>query len=458
MLRRKAVCRILLIRLAPSRPRGPLQIVRVRLWTAFYRSVEKNPKNESSIKEMKTVYLDCFSGISGDMLLGACVSLGVDPKWVESRIKESGLPTGFTIEATTVYKSKIQGVSVSVVTQMEQSSRNYGKIKEIIEGSLLPEVVKLKSLEVFSRLARAESKVHGCREQDVHFHELGGIDAIVDIVGSILSLDRLGIRKIYSSALPLGKGFADSDHGVIPIPAPATMELLSGIPVIFTDIPFELVTPTGAALVTSLASCFGPPPPMKVLETGYGAGDRDIPGRPNLLRIVCGHVDVTSKDSVIVVETSIDDMNPEIYGFLWDRLFLAGALDCILLPGTMKKGRPGILLQVLVRADALDHVAETILQHTTAAGLRYYHAERRILERRQVQVSTPLGKVEVKLITRPDGTIRAAPEYESCLRLALDSNASVMDIYAMAAAVAEHELAEKNKSLTAGRTDNRNGQ
>jgi hypothetical protein len=275
-------------------------------------------------------YFDCFSGISGDMTLAALIDLGAPVDWLQNEL--SRLPiTGYQLKATPVMRNGIRTTSVSVDIQEASDPRNYKYIKLLLEDCVLSDGVKATSLTAFERLARAEADIHGCSLEAVHFHEVGGVDAIVDIVGTALCLEKLGITEVISSPLPLGSGFVDCQHGRLPVPSPATVEILKDIPVYGTDVKSELVTPTGAAIITSLAQHYSRMPDMQVRKTGYGAGQRELPDRPNLLRIMVGTLlDWTAglpSDQIMVVETCIDDMNPEFFGFVMERLFDDGALD-----------------------------------------------------------------------------------------------------------------------------------
>ena len=377
-------------------------------------------------------YLDCFSGISGDMALGALVDLGLPLEWLQQELEQIPL-SGFTLRASSVERHGISACQVKVSTKAKAPSRTYADIKALIENSALAPDVKERSLEIFTNLAAVESQIHNCALEAVHFHEVGGVDAIVDIVGTCLGLSHLGITQVNASRLPLGSGFVQCQHGSLPVPSPATVALLKGVPVYGTDIDSELVTPTGAALVTGLASSFGPIPPVKMVKVGYGAGSRDIPTRPNLLRILCGHTTADShlelQDEIMVVETSIDDMNPEFYSFLVERLFELGVLDVYMIPVFMKKNRPGTLLQALCPIDRYPEISRHILTETTSIGVRHYPVQRQILKRRQVQIDTSFGPVEVKEIVGPEGEVRRVPEFEVCRKIARERGKPLRVIY-----------------------------
>ncbi len=282
----------------------------------------------------------------------------------------------------------------------------------------------------------------------MHFHEVGGIDAIVDIVGTALGLEYLGIKKIVASHIPLGKGFVTCRHGKLPVPAPATLGILEGVPVYGTDIPYEFVTPTGAAIIVTLAQKFGAMPNMIVSGIGYGAGQRDLEDGPNLLRIIIGSGSETAadlpgelqEDQISIIETCIDDMNPELFGYLMDRLFADGALDVYWIPIYMKKNRPGTMLQVLCKDDGKDILIRRILTETTTLGVRYYTSRRRLLWRDHIEVMTDYGTISVKRVKDPQGNIRIVPEYEVCQKIALEHNIPLRVVYETVA----REAAEKN--------------
>jgi uncharacterized protein (TIGR00299 family) protein len=266
--------------------------------------------------------------------------------------------------------------------------------------------------------------------ESVHFHELGGIDAIVDIVGAALGIAWHGIKTIIASEVPTGKGVVTCAHGTLPIPTPATIALLSGVPVYGTNIPYELVTPTGAAILTALASSFGSMPPMLVDRIGYGVGSYEFESIPNLLRVILGRAHPrTERDRIVIVETNIDDMNPEIYGFLMERLFADGALDVALTPITMKKNRPGTMVRVMCQKGDRDHIIHRVLLETTATGVRYYEVDRVKLTQKLADVVTKYGKIRVKQITGPDGRVSVAPEYEACKSIALEKGIPIQEVY-----------------------------
>jgi uncharacterized protein (TIGR00299 family) protein len=381
-------------------------------------------------------YFDCFSGISGDMTLAALIDLGAPLEWLQEELLRLPLDR-FHLTAKTVVRNGISANLLTVETVDSAHSRDYKKIKSLLEDCPFSETVKSTSLNIFEKLARAEAGIHGCPPDEVQFHEVGGIDAMVDIVGTALCLEQLGIKKVIASKIPLGHGFVDCRHGRLPIPAPATLEILKGLPVYGTGITHEMVTPTGAAIIASLAESFGSLPDMIVEKTGYGAGQRELNDRPNLLRIMIGTPtgpetdpeDRLQADEIIVLETCIDDMNPELFGFIMERLFADGALDVYWIPVYMKKNRPGTMVQVLGYEDCKERLIERLLAETTSLGVRYYKAGRKQLVRDQDTVHTSFGDVRVKRVKDLDGGIRLIPEYEACREIAIQMKLPLRVVY-----------------------------
>jgi len=384
-------------------------------------------------------YFDLFSGISGDMTLGAFVDLGVPVDWLKDQL--SALPLeGFDIRSEEVWQNGIRGVDLFVDAGEYLHGKSYRDIKRLISDSPLSDRVKAQSLAAFHKIAVAESTIHGSDLESVHFHEVGGIDAIVDIVGSFLSAEYLGITRVCSSVIPLGHGWAKCSHGMIPVPVPATIAILKGFPVRDSGIEMEIVTPTGAAIITTLADSFGAMPSMVVNGIGYGSGKRRSgSGIPNLLRVIMGNVEekeqenTISREKIFVVETSTDDMTAEVSGYLMEKLFDAGVLDVCHIPVQMKKNRPGTRLEVLCRKDNLDAVINLILTESTSTGVRYHEMERAFLKRREVFVDTSFGSLAAKEITYPDNSVHIAPEYEVCRRVAHEKNIPLKDVYAQLA-------------------------
>ncbi len=381
-------------------------------------------------------YVDMFSGISGDMTLGAMIDLGVPVSWIEKEL--SSVLKGFQLKTNIVYKHHLRATDIIVdVSEEDNSSRNYKDIKDLIEKSSLPEKVKENSLLAFKKIARAESAIHGKDIETIHFHEIGGIDSIVDIIGSFLCVEYLGIKKVYASIIPLGSGSVKCSHGKIPVPVPATLLILKDVPVKPSDAATEIVTPTGAAIITTLASSFGEMPEMRIKKVGYGSGKRDTGSSlPNLLRIILGDAirdqkktSAAQKETIHIVKTNVDDMSPEISGFLMENLFENEALDVCYVPVQMKKNRPGIQIEVMCRKKDLDNIIDIILSQTTSIGVRYHECERFFLLREKVFIKTLFGKLQVKKITNPDNTVRFVPEYDVAKKIAKDKKIALKDVY-----------------------------
>ena len=394
-------------------------------------------------------YFDCFSGISGDMTLGALIDLGVPLPWLQQSI--AALPlSGFDITVTEVEYNGIHAKRVEVDAHGHHHHRHFADIRALIAESHLPEAVKAAAQSIFRKLAEAEAGVHGCSPEEVHFHEVGAVDAIVDIVGTALCLSRLGITEIAAAPVPNGRGFVDCRHGRLPVPAPATVAILRGVPTYGTEVKYELTTPTGAAIVSTVAKTFGPMPPMVVAGIGYGAGRKNLDPGPNLLRILIGERDgdqfgVKSEfqqDQIVVAESSIDNMNPEIFGFLMDRLFAEGALDVAWIPIQMKKNRPGTMLQVLCRRERLSSIARCILAETTSLGVRYHEAGRYFVERDVLTFDSTFGLIPVKRIRYPQGEVRLVPEYEVCKRIALEKRIPLRTVYDVVAREATERISQ----------------
>ena len=366
------------------------------------------------VRTANTLYLDCFSGISGDMLLGALLDIGVSEEALRGELDKLGLEP-FTFRVSNQTRQSIDALSVQIRSETDQQFRNLATISNLLERSSLDQAITERALKVFRRLAHAEAKVHGKPVDEIHFHEVGALDTIIDIVGVTACLHLLGITTVHCSPLPLGRGFVDCAHGTLPLPAPAVCELLENIPIIGTETELELVTPTGAALVAELADCFGSMPPMIVSATGYGAGDSPgSHGRPNLLRIISGRMEtVTEAQQVEVIETSLDDWNPEGFPYLCTKLLDANALDVNLAPIQMKKGRPGFRLTVICSPVNAPQLKELIFNETSAIGLRFRTEQRMTLVREIIEVETRWGPVQAKKVVAPAG-VKIYPEYESC--------------------------------------------
>jgi pyridinium-3,5-bisthiocarboxylic acid mononucleotide nickel chelatase len=368
---------------------------------------------------MTFAYFDCFSGISGDMTLGALVDAGVSIDVLRTELAKLNLP-GYEIKAEKVKRSGFAATKVHVLLDgQKQPARHLTDIRKLIESSSLSSSVKEKSINIFERLARAEATVHGTALDNVHFHEVGAVDAIVDIAGSIVGLEMLGISNVAASPINLGSGTIKTLHGTLPVPAPATTELLRGIPTYGSTIPFELTTPTGAAILSAVSSFFGPMPQMRISRQAHGAGDKEIPGQPNVLRLIIGEPAAAyEEDSSIVIETNIDDMNPQVYDYIIEKLMKQGAQDVYLTPIIMKKGRPAILLSVLTEGPKFDQVLKAIFRETTSIGARIQEVARKKLSREIKEVDTIYGTIRMKISRHGDEILTATPEYEDCRRIA----------------------------------------
>jgi len=363
---------------------------------------------------MKTLYFDCFAGASGDMILGASVAAGVDPGFLREQL--SLLPvTGFSIDFETVNRAGLSATYARVETAHEHKHRHLSDIKQIIEGSGLSDAVKQRAVQIFTRLAEAEARVHNEPVDHVHFHEVGALDAIVDVVGAAICFDALKIERFVSSPLHVGSGMVKMAHGQFPIPPPAVAELLKGVPFYSTEIKGELLTPTGAAIITTVCSEYGPIREMKTDATGYGAGTREYPDFPNVLRVLLGESERTATDERLwMLETNLDDASPQIIGHCMDRVLELGALDCFFTPVQMKKNRPGVLLSVLCGRDEKEAVMKLLFTETTTLGVRSYEVTRRALQRSVVRVETQYGPIDVKVAHLDGRVVNEMPEFEQC--------------------------------------------
>ena len=383
---------------------------------------------------MKIAYFDPFSGASGDMILGALVDAGVSSRVLRQELRKLRLD-GFSISARRVERGGLGAIKVTVRAKPgDHGHRHLADILDIIAEADLPEGDRAKASAVFGRLAEAEARVHHCAVEEIHFHEVGAVDAIVDIVGAVVGLRLLGVERVECGPIRTGTGFVECAHGRLPLPAPATAELLEGVPSIGTDVEGELTTPTGAALLTTLTDAFGPRPPMAVEAVGYGAGDADRETPPNLLRVFVGEAIAEAEssdeaDQVVVLEANLDDLSPEIAGHVMERLFDAGVLDAFLTPIQMKKSRPGFLLTVLVDPVASGATEELILTETSTFGIRRTIASRRKLRREWAEVSTSHGKVRIKLGYLGDRLVQSAPEYEDCRAIAARRGLPLKAVY-----------------------------
>jgi uncharacterized protein (TIGR00299 family) protein len=367
---------------------------------------------------MRIAYGDLIGGVSGDMFVAALLDLGVSLNTLASELKK--IPTlKFKLQKSHKTVHGIRATRFHVICPEKESDRSWKQIRSLITRSKLHADVKDTGIRIFSRLAEAEGKIHGVSTDDVHFHEIGATDSIVDIMAAAIGCRELQIDRLYFSRVPLGRGLTSSRHGRLPVPTPATLELLKGIPVQGIDVGGETVTPTGAAIVKTMGKSFGDQPPMIVEKIGYGTGQKEFPGRPNLFRLIIGSTDSTrNQEEMIVIETNIDDMNPEFYDHVLDRLFAAGARDVFLSPIQMKKNRPATLLRVIADPSKRDQLARILFHETSTIGIRYYPVGRIILSRTAQTVKTRFGAVRVKVVQQPDGTKRATPEYDDLKRIA----------------------------------------
>ena len=379
---------------------------------------------------MKCAYFDCFSGISGDMTLGALLDAGVSAEHLRTELQGLHLP-GWELSAEKVWKNGMAATYAKIHAQDTTTHRSLSTILSLIEKSALAPGVKARATAIFQKLGEAEAAVHDVPLEKIHFHEVGAIDAIVDIVGACIGFSALGIESFSCSALNVGGGTAKMAHGVLPVPAPATARLLLGKPTYSNGIQKELVTPTGAAIVATLCSTFGPQPPITVNAIGYGAGTADLEGQPNVLRLMVGESaekHAADSETIRVLEANLDDMNPQIYGYFLEKALAAGALDVFSTPVQMKKNRPGMLVTVLCKPEDESKFHEMFFAETTTLGVRTYTAERRVLGRQWETVHTNFGDVRIK-VARLNGHIRqASPEFEDCRKLAEAKNVPLQKV------------------------------
>ncbi len=382
---------------------------------------------------MKLCYLDCFSGISGDMLLGALVDAGLSPAALESELRKLNL-NDWSLATERVQRGELTATKLDFKISETHHHRTWKKIRELIRASALATPVRQRAELIFDRLAEAEAGVHGVAKDEVHFHEVGAMDSILDIVGASVAMEKLGIEKIVVSPLNLGSGSVKTAHGTLPIPAPATAALLKNAPVYSTGVAAELVTPTGAAVVAALAAEYGPLPRMSVSAIGYGAGSRDLTEQANVLRVFLGEPLKESRaadePTVSIIEANLDDMSPQLGGYFMEQALAAGALDVFYTPVQMKKNRPGVLLTVICPSERVDALSELVFQQTTTIGLRIYEAQRRVLAREFVAVETPHGSVRMKVARLNGRVLNAAPEYDDCQRLAREKSVPLKQVLA----------------------------
>jgi len=422
---------------------------------------------------MKTLYFDCFAGASGNMILGALLALGVDRNELVKQIKLLDI-ADFKLEFTTRDKSGISAVHALVKVPLEHAHRHLSTIEKIIDDSRLSDSIKKRAVEIFTKLAGAEAKVHGTTIEKIHFHEVGAMDAIIDVVGACVGFELLGIERFYCSKIHVGSGFVKMAHGKFPVPPPAVTELLRGAPIYSTEIEGELITPTGAAIIATVCDSFGAIPEMKIERTAYGAGTREYEGFPNVLRLFLGEIDANagkgkkeeiypqmntdghgfedgfgeednnpkskiqnlkSTNSLILLETNIDDLSPQILGFVMERAFVLGALDCWFTPIQMKKNRPATMISILCEISKREVLTDLLYTETTTLGLRVSAVERNCLKRETVKIETETGAIDIKIASRDGEIVNVKPEYEQIREIALKSNRPLKEI--------EREILEK---------------
>ncbi len=396
---------------------------------------------------MKILYFDCFAGAAGDMILGALIDAGVPFEAVQQALGSLAVD-GYEIAADRVVKGGITAVKFRV-REVPDAAASTGDaaggsapahkhyhlkhIRAAIDRSALSDAGKARANHLFTRLAQAEAAIHGMPVEKVHLHEVGAIDSIIDIVGAVFALEWLGVDRIVVSPMNVGGGMVRSAHGVFPVPAPATLKLLGDAPIYSSGIQMELLTPTGALVLTDYAASFGPVPAMRIDRIGYGAGDRDLPETPNVLRVLVGVAsDAAPVMRVTVIECEIDDMNPQIFGALMDQLYAAGALEVFYAAVQMKKSRPGTLVTVVCRPDRRRDLADLLFRETTTIGVRHHEMDRECLERETVPVSTPWGDVRVKVARRGARVLNAQPEFDDVAALAAANGVAIKDVHAHA--------------------------
>jgi len=393
------------------------------------------------MKSIGIAYFDCFSGISGDMVLGALVDAGADLRAIEADLRRLGLEN-WTISAEKVQRGAIWATRVKVESKEEHHHRGLSIILKRIEGASLAPRAAERAKQIFARLAEAEAKVHQVPVEQVHFHEVGAVDSIIDIVGAAIGFEMLGLDEFACSAFDVGSGQVKTAHGLLPVPAPATAELLRSAPVYSSGIERELVTPTGAAIATTLATQYGGIPEINLRAIGYGAGTADLKEKPNVLRLLIGekagsetgeHLAGRADLPVTVIETNLDDMSPQIYGYFAEKALAAGALDVFSAPVQMKKNRPGLLVTLLSEPGNVPRLVDLIFRETTTIGVRTHEVQRRTLDRELVPVTTPFGDVRMKISRMNGSVLNAAPEFDDCRRIAAEKGIPLKEVIAAAA-------------------------
>jgi uncharacterized protein (TIGR00299 family) protein len=403
---------------------------------------------------MKTIgiaYFDCFSGISGDMVLGALVDAGADLRVIETNLRRLGLEN-WSISAEKVKRGSIFATHVNVETQEDHHHRGLSIILKRIEDAKLAPRAAERARKIFTRLAEAEAKVHQVPVEQVHFHEVGAADSIIDIVGAAIGFELLGVDEFVCSAFDVGAGRVVTAHGLLPVPAPATAELLCGAPIYSSGLPHELVTPTGAAISTTLATRFAAVPEMKLRAIGYGAGSKDLKEQANVLRLLIGESVMSEAGGrvdapVTVIETNLDDMSPQIYGYFVEKALAAGALDVFSSPVQMKKNRPGLLVTVLSESPNVSRLIDLVFRETTTIGVRTYEARRKTLDRELVPVETPFGKVHMKISSMNGSVLNATPEYEDCQRIATERGIPLKQVIASASFEFQKQFPSRSEAL-----------
>jgi uncharacterized protein (TIGR00299 family) protein len=389
---------------------------------------------------MKLAYFDCFSGISGDMTLGALVDAGCSADQLRSELQALQVP-GWNLTTEKVWKNGMSATYVRVTTEDQQKHRSLSTILAILKNSPLVPAVRDRASAIFQKLGEAEAHVHDAPIEKVHFHEVGAVDAIVDIVGACVGFHALGIERFACSPLNVGGGTAQMAHGLLPVPAPATAKLLQGAPTFSNGVQRELVTPTGAAIIATLCDTYGPQPPMTVSAIGYGAGTADLESQPNVVRIMIGESAEKAAhpqdEEIAILEANLDDMNPQIYGYVVEKVLQAGALDVYTTALHMKKNRPGTLLTVLCRPQDTEALMALLFAETTTFGIRTHRAQRRALPREWVSVSTSFGDVRIKLSRSNGHILHAAPEYDDCRKLAVEKQVPLQQVISEALRIYE---------------------
>jgi hypothetical protein len=389
---------------------------------------------------MRTLYFDCFSGASGDMINGALIDLGVDVVRLKEELSKVPL-SNYEIQTAPTIRATLRGVKFDVhVRDEQQPERRLAEIVALIDRSSVAQPVKEMAVKIFERLGAAEARAHGISVNQVHFHEVGAVDAIVDIVGACIGVHLLGIERFLSSPLNVGRGMIGCAHGRMPVPVAATAELLTGARIYSTEVEAELVTPTGAAIISALCESYGPLPEMQLQRVGYGAGTKQFADLPNMIRLMLGETEsvpsrgTSVSEKITVIQANIDDMSPEVFGYLMEKALAGGAVEIFYTPAQMKKDRPATQLTMLCRKEDRERLIELVFQETTTIGLRYHEVERRILERRSVEVQTMVGSIRVKVAYLGGKVVNFAPEYADCRAAAERYNAPLREVMSLAVA------------------------